>query len=115
MTAPGRIPCVNPRCRRTASREKHPDWNVMICRKCWRALPTSITQRIRELERRGRRLQTLIKRRFRRGTLSSDTAIGLGDRIDELLREQWSKVERYYVRPDKPAGLEGFLEEVGLA
>ena len=38
MTASGRIPCINPRCRRTADAAKF-DCEEIICGKCFRSLP----------------------------------------------------------------------------
>lgn len=50
-----RIPCVVPFCRRTASRDKHPDATEIICWKHYRLA-----------RKRLRRLMTLARRRWER-------------------------------------------------
>lgn len=34
---------------------------------------------------------------------------------DAVLNASWERMRRYFQEPDKPEGLEAFLEEVGLA
>lgn len=65
---PGRIPCVNPMCRRTASRDKFGD-DEIICGKCMRMAKPETREAWRRLWRRDKKLQRLIARRawFRTG------------------------------------------------
>ena len=63
MTGAGRLPCVNPRCRRTAAEEKHPGATSIICRGCWRALPASLRRGYNAYWARERRLIRLHRRK----------------------------------------------------
>jgi len=46
MTKPGRIPCINQRCKRTAPADKYRPGTEIICGKCFKALPAEIKANI---------------------------------------------------------------------
>lgn len=95
MAEASRIPCLNPRCRRTADREKMgADCTGIICGKCWRALPQFMRDRHKQLEKRERSLRSKIDRRMMRGTIAPGIVDIIGRRITV---------------PERPLGLGGFL------
>jgi hypothetical protein len=110
-----RIPCINPRCRRTAPAAKYEPGEEILCGKCWRSLPREIRDQRRMLERYERRIFRRVERRVAAGTLSPDAAARIGANIQRQLNEQWALIKHRFIEPDKPAGLDSFLEEAGLA
>ncbi|MDI1264989.1 MAG: hypothetical protein PS018_17200 [bacterium] len=114
MTRPGRLPCVNPHCGRTAPADEFGDTDI-VCSKCWKLLPQPVRARFRQLRRRERRLLQLIDRRLRSGApISRGTASYLEGRITSAFAENWQLIRDYFRVSEKPLGLEGFLQEVGL-
>lgn len=104
MTAPGRIPCIKPGCRRTGSREKHPDATQIICNKCWKAfVPIRLQRRYKMLNRELRRAERKLHRDKHRV-----------DRLYHLHHVNWRAIRRAVAMPQRPAGLDAFLEETGL-
>lgn len=114
MIENGRIRCINPGCRRTASQEKHPDWNEIVCGKCWRKLPQELRDRYRALQRRDRRIGRLVMKRAAKGIAKPAQLNHMEDLLNGHQRRNWSRIRNYFLRPEKPVGLEGFLQEVGL-
>jgi hypothetical protein len=110
----GRIRCINPRCRRTAAVEKHPDSDEIVCGKCWRSVPLALRSGLRALEKRERRVLRLIDRRVAVGAISERTIEHLRTMFVARHDAIWQRIRNYFVVPDKPAGLEGFLAEIGL-
>jgi hypothetical protein len=110
-----RIPCINPRCRRTAPAAKYEPGVEIICGKCWRSLPREIREQRRRLERYERRIFRKVERRVAQGTLSPEAAARIGANIHRQLNAQWAQIKRRFIEPDTPAGLESFLEEAGLS
>jgi hypothetical protein len=108
-----RIPCVNPTCKRTAPREDD-DETEIICGKCFRALPASLRERYRALGRRERRLLRLSQRRYDAGSVSTERVTVIAGLIERAHLSNWQAISRHFQHPDKPAGLDGFLREVGL-
>lgn len=103
MTAPDRIPCLRPGCRRTASREKY-GYVEIVCGKCWRDhVPARLKNRHKKLNAALRRLE---RRRW------PDPA--RRRRIEELHDANWQAIRQALTQPRKPAGLDAFLEETGL-
>ncbi|TPJ57426.1 hypothetical protein [Mesorhizobium sp. B1-1-6] len=41
-------------------------------------------------------------------------AFTMGTKFDRLWNRHWDRVRAFFLTPDKPAGLETFLEEIGL-
>ncbi|TIT43736.1 MAG: hypothetical protein E5W76_05455 [Mesorhizobium sp.] len=106
-----RVPCINPRCRRTFKREH--ESQEIICGKCFRMLPEAVRsahrgfwREIRKWDRRMARTADelkIVRMRAVRNTLSM--RLGL----------HWDvHIKAPLLAPDKPAGLETFMEEIGL-
>ncbi|EBU7498145.1 hypothetical protein DK058_25050 [Salmonella enterica subsp. enterica serovar Typhi] len=107
---PDRAPCINPRCRRTFKQEH--DGQEVICGKCFRALPQALrlTHRRcwREIRKWHRRiLRTIDPLRARRMHVILDR---WGARLDA----NWELIRKAVTAPEKPDGLDAFLEEMGL-
>lgn len=105
----GRTPCINPRCRRTYKDEG----GEVICGKCFRALPAELRNEHRRCWREYRKWQRRIARtgdelKIRRMRTIADT---WATRIDA----NWEAIRHVVTAPEKPEGLESFLEEVGLS
>ena len=104
-----RVPCINPRCRRTFKDEGA----EVICGKCFRALPDAMRS-----EHRGywRELRTW-KRRITRTNdeLKISRMRDICQKLSFQLSQHWHQVIKpYLTSPEKPAGLEAFLQEMGL-
>ncbi|ESY88360.1 hypothetical protein X739_00890 [Mesorhizobium sp. LNHC220B00] len=108
-----RVGCINPRCRRTSKADGSGE---MICGKCFRALPTDMRRRDRQCRRRLNSLKRKIERLLAKSDGRAD--ISRLDRLHDaalrLFYRSWDRMRAYYQTPDKPAGLDTFLEEVGL-
>lgn len=107
----GRTPCINPRCQRTGAADEFP--GEMICGKCFRTLPVAVRK-----EHRGYWRQL---RNYRRRIARSLDEVQIGRlrnveaRISRNLGRHWDEVIKpFFVAPEKPEGLDAFLEEVGL-
>lgn len=107
----GRTPCINPRCRRTGASDKFP--GEMICGKCFHTLPEAVRKEhrgywceIRKWERRMMRTSDEIKIARMRD---------IRDRISLRLGLHWDReIKPRFTAPEKPEGLEAFMEELGL-
>ncbi len=114
MTSPVRIACINPRCRRTAPKTSFP--SEIVCGKCWRTLPRALTERYRQLRRRDRRITQRIERRLRLGLPPTPATMNrLEMTIERARNDNWQAIRRWFAEPDRPAGLNGFLQEMGMA
>lgn len=109
-----RIPCINPRCRRTAPAEKYAPDTEIICGKCFRALPKPLQRRYRSFHRREKRVLRAIERRTARGTITPEAIDRVHDAFARNGHAIWLDMRRAVFMPDRPAGIDGFLEEVGL-
>jgi hypothetical protein len=109
-----RIPCINPRCRRTAPAEKYDEGTEIVCGKCFRALPLALRVHRRALERRDRRLLRLVERRVARGTITPVQVERVRLFSANRLHANWAAIKRCFTAPERPVGLEGFLQEIGL-
>ena len=109
-----RIPCLNPRCRRTAPAEKFEPNTEIVCRKCWKLLPKRMTDEYRRLAKNRRRIERLVSKRRAAGTMSP----ALSERLERAMRKReaqnWSEIRMLLIAPEKPIGLDGFLEEMGM-
>lgn len=110
----GRIPCINPSCRRTAPADKYEPGEEIICRTCWRLLPKHLADRWKRFGRRERRLIRLIDRRLARHDITVDRINGMAVRMDARRVEIWGAIRAYFRSPERPAGLDAFLEEAGF-
>jgi len=104
-----RSPCINPRCRRTFRNEG----TEVICGKCFRALPAGLRNEFKRLWREFRKWDRRMKR------TSDDLKIhrmrDVRDRFGALIDRHWDDaIKPYLVAPEKPEGLDAFLEGVGL-
>jgi hypothetical protein len=113
MTKPGRLPCVNPRCRRTAPASQFGECDI-ICRACWKLLPQRLRDRYAQLRRREKRLSKLVEKRVMRGNIAADVIERIEHRITDQEAENWQLMRDYFRTSEKPLGLEGFLQEMGL-
>jgi len=113
MTSADRIPCLNPRCRRTAPSARHPDCTEIVCGKCWRLLPKAMRARYAALNRRNRRLDRLaLKPRYGNRGPQWARLVGL---MDAAQRRNWRAIRAFFLAPALPEGLETFLEEMGMS
>jgi hypothetical protein len=113
MTKPGRIPCINPQCRRTAPADGD-DETQIICGKCWRTLPRSLRDRYQQLSRREKNLLRVTERKFARGEIGSRRVARIACLIEGSRGRNWASIRAYFRPIDKPVGLDGFLQEIGL-
>lgn len=109
-----RIPCVNPRCRRTADAAKHRPGAEIVCGKCWRNVPAELRDRYRLLRKRDRTMQRRVARRVALGTICQDVIDGIVAISVRRRQENWARIRDYFLAPKAPVGLEGFLQEIGL-
>lgn len=109
MLAPGRIPCINPRCRR---QEKHPGCDQIICGKCFRVLPLAYRQEHRRCWREINKWERRILRTS--DPLKAQRMREIANKWIRRLNAGWAEIRQSIEQPEKPAGLDAFLEEVGL-
>ncbi|RWH31598.1 hypothetical protein [Mesorhizobium sp.] len=116
-----RTPCLNPSCRRTFKRE-HED-ETIVCGKCWKLLPMPVRQRYKQLRRRMKLIKRMdakgpdFRRRGRKHGApdrGAPQAFTMGAKFDRLWDRHWDWIRAFYLTPEKPAGLDSFLEEIGL-
>ncbi|RWP82605.1 MAG: hypothetical protein EOR12_31895 [Mesorhizobium sp.] len=106
-----RVGCINPRCRRTFKREH--EHQEIICGKCFRMLPEAVRKEHRGFWREIRKWDRRIARTSDELKITRMHAIR--DRVSFNLGTHWDvHIKAPLLAPDKPAGLETFLEEVGL-
>lgn len=108
---PDRIPCINPRCRRTFADDGRS--NEIICGKCFRCLPASVRAEHRRLWREIRKWERRITRTG--DQMKTVRMHNIVWRLTILLNRHWnSDIKPIFLMPEKPEGLDGFLDEVGL-
>ena len=116
-----RTPCLNPRCRRTFKQEH--EGETVVCGKCWKLLPTTVRQRHKQLRRRMRLIDRLASkgaghrrrgRKFGRPNVGVPQAYTMNAQFERLWDRHWTRIRIFFHAPDKPEGLETFLEEIGL-
>lgn len=110
-----RIPCINPKCRRTAPADKYEPGEEIICRACWQLLPAHISGRWKRFGRRERRLIRLIDRRLVHHEIDAGRINAMAARMDARRIEIWGAIRTFFLEPDRPAGLDAFLREAGLS
>lgn len=105
-----RVGCINPRCRRAF---KPGEGGEIICGKCFRMLPEAVRKEHRGYWRAIRKWDRRIARTADELKIVRMRAIR--DRISFNLGTHWdAHIKAPLLAPDKPAGLDTFLEEVGL-
>lgn len=108
---PERIPCINPRCRRTFANDGRS--GEIVCGKCFRCLPVAVRGEHRRLWREIRKWERRIMRTV--DEIQASRMRGIRDRLVDHLNRHWnSDIITFFLAPEKPEGLDGFLEEVGL-
>lgn len=116
-----RTPCINPRCRRTF-KDEH-EGETVVCRKCWLLLPASLRARDKQLRRRMRLIERMSAkgvqhrrrgRKFGHPDKGAPQAFTMGNKFGRLWDIHWARIRAFYIAPEKPEGLDAFLEEVGL-
>ena len=111
MTKPGRIPCLNPRCRRTADAAKYPPRTEIICGKCWKRVPPTLKNR----QKRQRALIRKAERKQQRLRNGPSYEVAILKRLRDRHSETWDKIRAYFAEPSgEPEGLSQFLKESGL-
>lgn len=106
-----RIPCINPRCRRTAAASKYEPGEEIVCRTCFRALPQSVRNRYRALGRRERRVIRLIDKAIRT-RLSLPPVEYLQGAMERARYANWRRMVEFFRPVERPAGIDAFLEEM---
>lgn len=105
-----RTPCINPRCRRTF---KCDGSSETVCGKCFRTLPAETRNEHRRYWREIRKWDRRILRTADELKIFRMRAIR--ERISDRLNAHWdTDIKPHFLAPMKPAGLDAFLEEVGL-
>lgn len=108
-----RIPCINPRCRRTAPVEKFAGEEI-VCAKCWKLLPRALTDRHKALNKRERRMLRLVERRIAKGAITAGQVYEAEASIARQRMANWQNIRACFLAPDKPDGLDAFLDEIGM-
>jgi len=112
-----RIPCLNPRCRRTAPAHRYEPNAQIVCAKCWKLLPKQLTDRHRSLRNHERTMLRRIDRRRARGEITLERIAQLRARLSQFVAENNDAIHAYFLAPDPaapPQGLESWLQETGL-
>lgn len=106
-----RTPCINPRCRRTFKSDDC--GSEVVCGKCFRTLPAAVRAAHRGYWREYRKWDRRIKRTG--DMLKAQRMHDIRDRFGALISRHWDHaIKPYFLAPEKPEGLDAFLEEVGL-
>ncbi|MER9768999.1 hypothetical protein NKJ09_23375 [Mesorhizobium sp. M0189] len=108
----GRVPCTNPACRRTAPKARFPEADTVICRPCFRLLPASLQRRHKTFFARDRKLSKLANR------IQIDGRVEQWNRLVDIVQRSSDRinadVDAFFRPVEKPAGIDAFLEEIGL-
>lgn len=106
-----RIPCINPRCRRTFKADDGS--SETVCGRCFRGLPAEV---IAEHRRYWREIRKWDRRIARTGDALKVMRMNeIRDRFTSLLNRHWdTEIKARFLTPEKPEGLDAFLAEVGL-
>ena len=108
-----RIPCLTPGCRRTAPADKYEPGTQIVCGKCWRKLPKRLTNRYKQLRKRQKRMDRLV-RKAPAARAHGKAVWRMSLRFDAQWDRMWAEIVASLQKPDKPEGLEAFLEEMGM-
>lgn len=106
-----RIPCLNPRCGCTFARKpEHTEDSEICCRKCWKLVPKRLTDRYRALRSRDRKCVRLLKKTRRVDAMVHSNR--MHRLLAELMRRNWADIHNFFHAPEKPEGLDNFIEEI---
>ena len=107
-----RIACLVPGCRCTAPADKFPEGFEIICPKHWKLVPSALKRRYNQLRARRRKIQRLAQKVG--GDLVQERTQHALITLEYLQGRNWHTIRYSFLHPDKPEGLEQFLEETGL-
>lgn len=110
---PDRIPCVNLSCRRTAAADKFPGQEI-VCAKCWPTVPKALRRRHTQTKARCAKLLRKLNRLHDQGKISADRADKIWTTANMQRVAAWRQIKDYLNSPPAPAGIEEFLQEIGL-
>ncbi|MBE1208170.1 hypothetical protein [Aminobacter carboxidus] len=106
-----RIPCINPRCRRTFADDGKS--SEIICGKCFRTLPEATRKQHRRYWRKIHKWERRITRTGDELNIFRMRAVR--DTLSMRLNMHWDTcIKPFFLAPEKPAGLDAFFEEVGF-
>ncbi len=106
----GRTPCINPRCKRTF---KADDGGEVVCGKCFRTLPEAVRAEHRGYWREIRKWDRRILRTA--DNFKIERMASIRDRLARRIEAHWDReIKARFLAPEKPDGLDAFLEEMGL-
>lgn len=106
-----RTPCINPRCRRTFKADD--GGGEVVCGKCFRTLPAEIRNEHRRCWREYRKWDRRIKRTS--DEIKIQRMRDIRDRFGFLIDRHWEReIKPFFLSPEKPEGIDAFLEEIGL-
>ena len=107
-----RIQCLVPGCHRTEPSGKYPEGFEIVCEAHWRTVPAALRRRYHQLRRRRRKIQHLAQKNG--GDLVQERTQHAFITLEYLQGRNWGAIRYYFLHPDKPEGLEQFLEDMGL-
>lgn len=99
-----RLRCLNPKCRRTSDPAKYPGCDSIVCYQCWKTIPKAYKDRYKLLRKRER---LLIRAWKKKGVESPEFPL-----INEHMQKNWANIVLFFRAPEKPEGMDTFLEEV---
>jgi len=106
-----RTPCINPRCRRTFKADDA--GSEVVCGKCFRTLPAAVRAAHRGYWCEYRKWDRRIARTG--DELRIARMRDIRNRLSARLNTHWvAVIKPFFLAPEKPEGLDAFLEEVGL-
>lgn len=109
--SPDRTPCINPRCKRTFKRTAGHE--EVICGRCFRALPAAVRSEHRGYWREIRKWERRIAQSS--DVLKIASMRSVSDTLSMRLGLHWdTHIKAPLIAPEKPEGLDAFLEEVGF-
>jgi trehalose/maltose hydrolase-like predicted phosphorylase len=79
-------------------------------------MPKRLTNRYKQLRKRRKRLDRLINKALRqsKAQIPHSRWVTLRDTSNRQWEQLWSEITASLQHPDKPDGLESFLEEMGM-
>lgn len=106
-----RVPCINPRCRRTYKQTC--EGEEVICGKCFKTLPDAVRKDHRRYWREYRKWERRILRTS--DPFKIQTMVKIRDRYGAMIATHWDReIKPRFLYPEKPEGLEGFFNEMGM-
>lgn len=102
-----RLRCINPLCYRTAPKPNFPYATEIVCVKCWKTVPEHLKAVYRGLRK--------TRRRYEKVELTRTLPVWYWEDLAIKQATNWSRIrDALQVKPEAPAGLGGFLKEIGF-